>query len=228
MKSCFHYLKILLFLILLATLTTACKRKPDIDGGYYDEKTKRYKYVRPTRVDLRKIKLKVVPPQAGIIQKIDGTVSGIDDDAKSIWIKIAERKPYMILADSLASSNRDDKEKLIRINLEYVSPSGSVARDKKFKRQWKRYVINVLKEQLLNQPVIADIRYDERARKFWGTIYKVVTTKQGKKARNINLWMVHKGLSYYFVDHGKSVIEAEFIKAQRIASKSKSGIWQYQ
>lgn len=228
MRFWLSLIKILFFSAILSTVTTACKEKLDDDGGYYDEKTKRYKYVRPTKLRRQKISFKVVPPQAGISQKLIGSVTRIGEDAKSIWLQLEDRKPYMILADSLASNSRNDKEKSMRITLEFVSPLGSVAQGKKFKNQWKRYTINILEEQLLNQNVFVDIRFDERARKFWGTVYKIVVTKEGEKARNVNLWMVHQGLSYYFVDHGKSAIESEYIKAQRIASQGKSGIWRYQ
>ena len=228
MKTCLPYLKILFFLLIFSIAAVGCKKKLDDDGGYYDEKTKRYKYVRPTNVGLKRVSLKVVPPQAGIIQKINGSVSRIGTDAKSIWLQLGERKPYMILADSLAANSRSDKDKSLRISLEYVSPLGSVARGKKFKNQWKQYTIKVLEEQLLNQNVFIDIRFDERSRKFWGTVYKIVVTKNGEKLRNINLWMVHNGLSYYFVDKGKSPVEREYIKAQAAANKAKAGIWRYQ
>ena len=228
MKTCTACVKILLSLLIISTITIGCKKKLDDDGGYYDEKTKVYKYVRPTKVGFKKISLKVVPPQPGVVQKINGSVSQIGEDAKSIWLKLADRKPYMILADSLASNSRNDKEKSLRISMEFVSPLGSVARGKKFKKQWKQYTIKVLEEQLLNQNVFIDIQFDERSRKLWGTIYKIVVTKDGEKLRNINLWMVHNGLSYYFIDKGKSAIEADYIKAQAAASNAKSGIWRYQ
>lgn len=228
MKTGLTCIRILFFLLILLLSAFGCKKKLDDDGGYYDEKTKRYKYVRPGKGGLKRLSLKVVPPQPGVVQKISGSVSRIGRDAKSIWLQLGDRKPYMILAHSLAGNNRNDKDKSLRISLEFVSPLGSVARGKKFKNQWKQYTINVLEEQLLNQNVFVDIRFDERSRKFWGTVYKIVVTKKGEKLRNINLWMVHNGLSYYFVDKGKSPVEREFIKAQAAANNAKAGIWRYQ
>lgn len=226
LRSGLDYL--ILGIIMGSTFVTACNRKLDDDGGYYDEKTKRYKYVSPSKSAFKKISLKVVSPTDGKTQKINGIVTRIGQDAKSFWLMISARKPYMILAESLASSNRSDKDKELRITLDYVSPLGSITSGKVFRKKWKAFVTQIMEEELLGQVVYVDVRFDEAARKFWGTLSKIVNTKEGERLRNINLWIVSQGLSYYFIDRGKSPRDKEYLTAQKIAARAKAGLWGYQ
>lgn len=204
----------------------ACN-KLDEDGGYYDEATKTYKYVNITKKGVKKSSLKVTSPVPGRPQQIYGIVTRIDDDAKSIWLKIADRQPYMILAERLSGGNRNDKDKELRIQLKHVSPLGSVTRKGSFKEKWLEYVISYLNNQILNKQILVEIDYEELARKLWGTCYLVLETESGAQARNINLWMIQQGLSFYFIDHGRASDDQTFRAAQESAKKSKTGIWKY-
>ncbi|MCP4756339.1 MAG: hypothetical protein GY866_36210 [Proteobacteria bacterium] len=206
----------------------ACDRKIDENGGYYDEKTKRYKYVKPSVKSITDSSMQVFTPRPGEAQNVKGIITRIGKDAKSLWIRIKDRKPYMILVQGLSNHNRNDKNKEFRISLQYVSPVGSANRGSKFREQWKNYAIQVLGKQTLGEPVFAEITYDEKARKFWATVHKVIHTKEGDRVRNLNLWMISEGLSFYFIDHGKSPKDKQFNAAQRAAIKKKSGIWRYQ
>lgn len=214
-------------ILFFALSIQSCKRSLDKDGGYYDEKSRTYKYVKPKRRGFSDSTQQVFAPRPGEPQTINGTIASISDDAKSVWIKIEERKPYMILASSLSGSNRDDKNKLIQLNLSYVSPAASVGGSKRFRQQWKQYAIQVLGNQLLNRRVLAEINYEERSRRFFGNIYQTVKTRKGSHTRDINMWMIQQGLSFYFIDRGKSPRDKEYVQAQKNAQKTKSGVWKY-
>ena len=134
----------------------------------------------------------------------------------------------MILAERLSGGNRNDKKKEIRIQLKYVSPLGSVTLGPNFRKKWRPFVQNRLGEQILNKSILVEIDYTEPARKLWGTVFTVVETAKGERVRNINLWMVQQGLSYYFIDHGQSPENKNFKAAQTLARQSKNGLWKYQ
>ena len=206
---------------------TSCQRL-DEDGGYFDEKSGIYKYVSPSR-DLGKsaANVKVKSPRPEEKQQIQGVVSLIGSDLKSVWIYIQSRQIYMILAESLAKGNRSDKEKRLKLDLQYVSPNALGERTKSFRKQWRKYVRKVLEKELLKQPILADIQYNERAKKFGAIMYRVVKTKQGDRLRNINRWMIRQGLSYYIIDKGRALRDKEFSDAQNLARKNRAGIWQY-
>ncbi len=208
-------------------LFSGCNRKLDDDGGYYDEKTRSYKYVKPKRRNIGDASSQIYAPRAGEVQTVSGTVARIDEDAKSAWIKIEDRKTYMILASSLSSSNRDDKTKILRLNLSYVSPAGSVSGSRRFRTQWKKYVIQTLGSELQNRKILAELNYEEGSRRFTGTLFRSVKTKDGDRAQDVNLWMVQQGLSFYFIDRGKSSKEKEYLEAQKNARKAKKGVWRY-
>lgn len=216
----------IVFFLILCTFA-ACNRKLDEDGGYYDPKTKTYIYVHPAAAKKKTSRYPVSNPTDGEIQRIKAIVTHIGEDAKSLWIRIDSRRPYMILAQSVSGNNRNDKDKEIRISLDYVSPSGSANRGNKFRQQWKTYTAKVLKKELFKQPVLADIRYAERSRKFWGTLYKIIHTDKGDRLRDMNLWMVNQGLSFYFINNGKSPKDKEYLAVQKISRANKRGLWSY-
>jgi len=217
-----------LFVLLMLVLTYQSCNKLDKDGGYFDEKTQTYKYVRITKKGVKKSSLQISSPTPGKLQNVQGIVTRIENDAKSIWLKIEDRHPYMIIAERLSGGNRNDKNKEIQIQLKYVSPSGSVTSGGDFRKKWRAYSKSKLEEQLLNQPILVEIDYKNRSRKLWGTVFTVIETKKGERVRNINLWMIQQGLSYYFIDHGRSPEDKRFMDAQLIARKYKHGIWKYQ
>lgn len=212
---------------LLSLFCLSCQ-KLDEDGGYFDEKSGIYKYVSPRR-DLEKSasSLKIKSPRTVGEQRIQGTVTRVESDLKSVWIRISSRQVYMILAESLAKGNRNDRDKELKLDLKFVSPKSMGPRDGSFRKRWQEYVEKMLERQLLKQPILADIEYKERSARFRATLYRVIETKQGDRLRNINLWMVRRGLSYYFIDGGRSPLDGEFSKAQALARQDKAGIWQY-
>ena len=81
--------------------------------------------------------------------------------------------------------------------------------------------------ELLNQKVLVEFNYEERSRRFFGNLYQTVKTKDGSQTRDINLWIIRRGLSFYFIDQGRSKNDKEYLKAQQIARKGKQGVWQY-
>ena len=206
---------------------SGCNQALDEDGGFYDEKSRTYKYVKPTRRGFSKSAQQVYAPRQGETQTVTGTVASIGDDVKSVWIQIDERKPYMILATSLTGSNRDDKNKRFLLNLSYISPAGSSRGSKRFRQQWKKYATQIIGNELLNRKVLVEINYHERTRRFTGNLYQTVKTKKGSQNRDVNLWIIRQGLSYYFIDQGPSPRNKEYVQAQNLARKQKIGIWKY-
>jgi hypothetical protein len=214
-------------LLLLSLLIISCGNL-DGDGGYYDEKTKTYKYVNPTKRGVKSSSLQVTSPTSAHTQQIQGIITRINSDAKSVWVKIRDRKPYMILAERLSGGGRNDKTKELKVGLSYVSPLGSVTRGSEFRKKWRAYAVEVLKKQLLGKTVFIETEYLERARKLNGVVYTVVPSSNGEKLRNMNLWMIYQGLSYYFIDQKRSSHDKRYVDAQKFAKHSGLGLWKYQ
>jgi len=214
-------------IILFAFANSSCRQKLDEDGGYYDEKSRTYKYVKPRRGAFSESSQKVYAPQPGVTQTVSGTVVRIGDDAKSVWIRIAERKPYMILASSLSGNSRDDQNKQFLLDLSYVSPAASVSGSSRFRQQWKKYAIQVLRNQLENQQVLVELDYEERSRRFRGNIFQTIETANGGRTLDVNLWMIQQGISFYFIEKGRSSRDKVYTEAQDAARKAKLGVWKY-
>lgn len=201
----------------------------DKDGGHVNEKTGKYHYHFPSRrgVDMNPDKFK--KPKATDMQEIFGVVSKITD-TKSVWIRIPSRQSYMILSQVLSKSNRNDKNKEVRVILKFVSPMASVISakfDHDFRKKWNSYVIKILERELLTSQVKASFSFLPKSGQFRGMVFKKVSSNKGVKAKNINLWMVYEGLSYYLIEHGRAYQDKEFIKAQEIAKRKKAGLWGY-
>ena len=216
----------LIVILPLVFLLNSC-HDLDEDGGYYDKKTGQYKYVRPNKRGINQAEQKVDQLRPGELQQIKGKVKKIESDGKTIWISMKDRQSYMIIASRLAMGNRDDEKKLLRIGLRYVAPMSTGKLRGKNRAQWRRIVLDRLKKDFLGKQITAEITYEQKAKKIWGTIFRTIKTKKGAKVRNINLWMVYEGLSYYIIERGKSVDDKDFEKAQRLAKKRRSGVWNF-
>lgn len=216
--------KILLLLLMIALASCDSKQKVDQDGGYYDEKTKTYRYVFPGKKGVSFNPQGVRKPKAGEIQEFDGVVTRITTSG-SVWIQIDSRQSYMILARALFPNHRNDKDKEIQIELDYVSPKFSNPGGKAYRKKWENYVIQRLQRKLLAKIVKVSIHYQSKAKKFRGTVYQTVRASNRVFPKNINLWMVEEGLSYYIVDQGKSPQEKAFQEAENDARSKKIGLW---
>ena len=221
--------KMILFLVLgvLPLLISTCE-KLDEDGGYYDEKTNLYKYVFPNRTNsdwTSDLKIKTLQP--GKSQQIQGVISEISPNLKTIWLEIKSRQIYMIIAEGLSRGSRNDKDKKIKIDLSYVSPSLISSKSKKFKKQWRDYLKKLFKVELVGQHVLVDIRFQEKSKKLWGVVYKIIKTNEATVIRNVNKWMIVNGLSYYIIERGGTNGDNEYLKAQNTAIKNKAGLWKY-
>ena len=204
-------------LILLLLTVTGCDKIGQKTAG--EQNSKKGLFVEDS---------KIYPPRAGNTQRVKGTVARVERDVKTVWVQIAKSRNYTTLARRLSGSNRNDKKQEIRVSLEFVSPLGSVVGVGKFRKSWRHYVYQILSKELLEQTVLMNLRYQEKAKKFWGTLYKIVNTSKGRKVRNINLWMVREGLSYYIIEQGMASKNKEFQKAQELAKQQRSGLWKYQ
>ncbi len=171
---------------------------------------------------------RIYPPRPDKIQHIKGVISRVERDVKTVWIQVPKWRDYGTLAKALAIGNRNDEKQELKISLEFVTPLGSITSGAKFRTSWRSHVHKILTKELVEQTVLVDLRYEEKAKKFWGTLHKVITTTEGKRVRNINRWMISEGLSYYIIDRGRSPQNIEFENAQSLAKQRKAGLWNYQ
>ncbi len=211
----------------LPLLLSNCE-KLDKDGGYYDEETSLYKYVFPNRTNSKwTSELKIKTLQPGEEQQIPGIISMIEPNLKTIWLEIKSRQVYMIIAEGLSKGSRNDKDKKIKIDLSYVSPLLISSKSKRFKKQWRDYLKELFQAELVGQQVLVDIKFQEKSKKLWGVLYKIIKTEKATVIRNVNKWMILNGLSYYIIERGGTSDENEYLKAQNIAIQSKAGLWKY-
>jgi len=220
---------LILFFILgvLPLLISTCQ-KLDEDGGYYDEKTSLYKYIFPNRTNSEwtsNLKIKTLRP--GESQQIQGTIKTIDSNLKTIWLEIGSRQIYMIIAEGLSRGSRNDKDMKIKIDLSYVSPALISSKSKKFKKQWRDYLKKLFQAELVGQHVLVDISFQEKSKKLWGVIYKIIKTDEATVIRNVNKWIIVNGLSYYIIERGGTNDDNEYLKAQNTAIQNKAGLWKY-
>jgi hypothetical protein len=219
---------ILLFLFILFPLFLSNCEKLDEDGGYYDEDTSLYKYVFPNRTKSKytwELKNKTLRP--GQAQQIQGVINTIDPNLKTIWLEIGSRQVYMIIAEGLSRGSRNDKDKKIKIDLSYVSPALISSKSKKFKKQWRDYLKKLFQAELVGQHVLVDIRFQEKSKKLWGIVYKIIKSDKATVIRNVNKWIIVNGLSYYIIERGGSTDDNEYLRAQNIAIQNKAGLWKY-
>ncbi len=209
-------------------MIAACdSQKLDEYGGFYNEKTGRYKYVRPIKRASRHSTLGVSQPSEKKPQQIWGLVSGFSEDLKSFWVYIDDRQSYQMLAEHVTGLNRDDKNKRLRIHLKYVSPLGSIP-DPALRRQWQPYVTQQLEALFGQDEVYVTTFYHEKTKQFSGEAFKIIQTKDGEIMRNLNLRMVYEGLSVYFFDPKEKEPQKDYIKAQALAKERRAGLWNYQ
>lgn len=214
------------WLILLSLLITSCDEAfPDLDedGGYYNPKTGKYQYVFPSKKGVDMDPQKIQKPRPGETQELIGVVAKVSD-TRSFWLRIPERQTYMILAQGVGPANRDDKKKELRFLLKYVDPEMMNFPSKQFKTQWLGYVRQLMERELLAKPAVIKFQYEGNAHQFRAVANIKDKTGQG---RNVNLWMVRQGLSYYVIQHGRSPRDKTFRQAEILARKNKTGLWQY-
>ena len=215
-------------LLVTSLLLSGCFGKElDKDGGYFNEKTGRYKFVNPSKKATRHNDLGVIKPVEGKEQQFQGKVVKIDESAKDIWIHINDRRAYQLLAELVTGLRRDDRNKNLKMSLKYVSPLASAARNKSLQARWKAFAIQTMEKELIDKDVMIQFTYAKRPKKYWAILYKTVETTKGERLRNFNRWMIYQGLSVYFFDKKDKKPQKEYLDAQRLAKKRKSGIWKY-
>lgn len=220
-----------LFLLLsipLLLLGSCDSHELDEYGGYYDEKLGKYRYVKPIKRGIDQSELRAKQPRPNESQTISGVIKRIENDYKEIWLFIKDRQSYQMLAEVLAKGNRDDKNQLLRIQLEYVAPMASINFSGNQKREWVSYLDQLIKHELLNKKINVTIRFLAKAKKLTGIAYVVIQTDQGRALRNVNRWMVNTGLSYLIYDPRDENPPKDFIQAQVLAKKQRAGVWNYQ
>lgn len=202
--------------------------KLDQDGGYYNEKTGRYVYVRPSKLAPKDYKAAARQPREGEPQLIKGRVAKVGEDLKSLWLHIEERQSYQLLAETLARRNRDDKNKNLRVVLRFVNPMGSVS-DPAFRARWEEYTTQVMETQLLNRQVLAEIHYQPQAKQLEAYVTMEVSDGSGSRIlRNVNKWMIYQGLSYFFFEEAEADEIKAYKAAQALAKERRAGLWNYQ
>lgn len=216
-----------LFILLSLWFALSSCQELDEDGGYYNKKTGKYKYITPSKRGVGQSALKVQQLRVGELQQIKGKVLKIEEDGKTIWLSIKDRQSYMIIASRLARGNRNDEIKLLKMTLRYVAPMATGKLRGRSRIQWRKTVLSRLKKEFMGKQITAEISFEGEAKKLNATFFRILKTKKGNKVRNLNLWMVYEGLSYYIIDRGISPDDENFIKAQRLAKKRRAGVWKF-
>jgi len=214
-------------LILGLIILGGCFSNLDEDGGHYDQRTNRYVYVRPKKVPPSGYSQKVTQPRPGKPQMIYGRAAKIDEDLKSIWVQIEDRPTYQMIAESLSKGNREDKERLLRLHLRYVSPLGSIV-EPGLKRQWQDYTTQTFERQFMNRRVYLEIHYQPESRQLEGYLFQQVKQNGETEFFNLNRWMIEQGLSVFFEAGASSDEIKEYRTAQTLAKTQKAGLWNYQ
>ncbi|MDX2469165.1 MAG: thermonuclease family protein [SAR324 cluster bacterium] len=214
-------------IISLAFLSGCGGPELDSDGGYYNAKTGRYKFVRPSKKATRHSGLGLNLPVEGKIQQFSAQVVKIDESAKDIWVFIEDRRSYQMLAEQVTGLRRNDRDKHLKFSLRYIAPLASMAQRPKKRAQWKAFAIQVMEQELVGNKIIINFEHRRIPKKYLAEIFKIVQTDKGQRLRNFNRWMVYQGLSVYFFQDRKKKPEKEYLDAQRLAKKRKSGIWKY-
>lgn len=218
-----------LALALIWPLLAGCQSdKLDKDGGYFNEKTGRYVYVRPSKLAPKDYQAAVRQPRPGEPQLIKGRVAKVGQDLKSLWLRIEDRQSYQLLAETLARRNRDDKDKNLRVVLKFVNPLGSVP-EQAFRRRWEEYTTEVMETQLLNREVLAEIHYQPQSKQLEAYVTMEVSDGSGARIlRNVNKWMIYQGLSYFFFQEAEPDEIKDYQAAQALAKERRAGLWNYQ
>ena len=198
--------------------------KLDEDGGYYNEKTGQYKYVFPKKVGIDMDPQGLKKPRAGEMQTITGKIVHVES-LNLIWLRIPQRQTYMLLSQGVSMDDRKDKDKDLRIMLKYVASNKPSINNEKYNKQWKVYTLDRLKREVLGKTVNVDIEYLDVSKQFLGEVYWDIQGTQSIRRRILNLWIVHEGLSYYFIDRGPAKQHNEYLKAQTAAKSKKMGLW---
>jgi len=216
-----------LFGFVLLFIVSGCQ-KLDEDGGYIDEKTNRYVYVKPKHIAPKDYRSAVRQPRPGEPQTIKAKVVRLDADLKSLWVAIVDRQSYQLLAETMSKGNRDDIKKQLRLHLKFVSPLGSVEKPS-FKKKWSDYTKKRLEAQLSQKDILAEIHYQAKSRQLNAYVSLSVKNAQGKEAiRNINQWMIFEGLSYFFLEDASPDEIKYYNQAQSLAKDRRAGLWKYQ
>ncbi|MDT8445354.1 MAG: thermonuclease family protein [bacterium] len=215
--------------LLVPLIFAGCQSKElDQDGGYFNEKTGRYVYVRPKKMVPKDYKGAVRQPREGQPQMIKARVAKIDADLHSLWLHFEERQSYQIVAETLARRNRDDKDRNLRVLIKFVSPLASVD-EVAFRKRWQEYTTQVLETQLLNREVLAEVHYQPKSKQLEAYVTMEVSDESGARIlRNINKWMIYQGLSYFFMEDADPPEIKEYSQAQSLAKERRAGLWNYQ
>ncbi|KAK3584175.1 hypothetical protein CHS0354_035256 [Potamilus streckersoni] len=207
------------FLLTALTLVSCDQPKLDEYGGYYNEKLGQYVYVNP-KVNQSVSNIKLARP--GEIQSAEATVALVDR-SDGVWLEIENRDAYMLLAQNLAKSYRNDKQRRFLVMLKFVNP-GFIESSKAHKKKWQAYVAENLAKILTGKKVRAEMEFFKP-----GAMKGIIFYQNGSESININLWMVAEGLSYYFKDAIRQNPEEElYVRYQQTAESQRKGLWSYQ
>ncbi len=211
-------------ILIVCCLLFSCQ-KLDKDGGYYNEKTKSYVYVRPSKKAAKDIGLTSYSNQDIGFSAVGYKVS---KEADSLWLYIANRRLYMRIASRLSITQRDDKNKLIKLHLAYVSPNLSMLAKARMKKRWTLYVSGILQKVLYKKDLMIRAWYLTKAGRLKGIVFLPAGKSVSPVTQELNLWMIYQGYSYYFIDqHKQNVNDKLYKQTQTYAKQKKLGLWKY-
>ena len=208
----------------------SCEKTPelDADGGYFNEKTGKYKYVRIGRKTVADDPQGLSKPKDGLIQQVAGKIVGVESP-DSILLEIPQRQTYMILTQDIQPSMKDERLKRVRIYLKHVNPMLNSFATGSFRKKWREFATSRMERQLLNKEAVVTFNFESKTNSLFGVVATNSPTVAGVDSlRNINLWMIEEGLSHYIFDSDNlSSIHETYLKAERRAVAEKKGIWRY-
>ena len=186
-------------------------------GGHFNDKTGSYHYHRP-RAEMRQRKKEFLTwSKAGTSGEMRGKVVKIERP-DAFWVRVPYRPAYEDLAKVITPGNRKNREQLVKVWFQHVSPEASVNRGKAFNEWFRKKVKYELARKLRGQDVTVQFKIVQQGKRIFGMVLL------GEE--NINLWLVLNGWSFYLLAEGGNPFEKKFLQAEDLARKQKSGLWQ--
>ena len=185
-------------------------------GGHFSKKTGGYHYHKPKPSMSRVKRGHLAWQEKGVSGQLKGTVVKIDR-SDAFWLKLDYRPSYQEMAALLPKVNRDDRNQMVKVWLQFVSPEASANRGKKYNDWFRKQVVYELGRKMVGKEVTIQFWLSPGPRRIYGMVF------HGEE--NINLWLVLNGWSYYMVNQGKNPHDKKFVEAEAVARKQKAGLW---
>ncbi|MBL0691436.1 MAG: thermonuclease family protein [SAR324 cluster bacterium] len=215
-------MKLLAFMLLASALILpSCEdEKLDEYGGYYDEKIQVYRYTKVNR-NAKSVK-GLVRPFPGKKQLIDAQIIKLSGNL--IWMLIEDRNVYTLLSQDVDINFKNEKNSWIAISLEGISFNPLATKSKKLNKQKNAKIAHIINKITKNKELSLIFEMKAAGRVLSGVLF-LPNADVKDLSKSLNYWIIKNGLSPYILPKKQRDIIPEFIKAEDIARKNKSGIW---